>query len=264
MPELPDVETFKRYLDRTVLHQTVASVHLNGAGRMLAGVSKSSLGRQLEGNGLEEIRRHGKHLFVRAGNAGWLALHFGMTGKLDYYKDMPEDLNPDHVRLRLDLKNNYHLAFVCPRKFGKIGFTSDVETFIADNNLGPDADAISEQDFSAMLKQHGGGIKSLLMNQQYIAGLGNIYVDEILFQAGIHPEKPVDQLSGQERETLYRQMHRVLEKAVEAKADPGKMPDDWLLPHRENGVDCPRGKGKIKKIRVNSRSTYYCPGCQKK
>jgi formamidopyrimidine-DNA glycosylase len=100
------------------------------------------------------------------------------------------------------------------------------------------------------------------MNQKMLAGLGNIYTDEILFQARIHPKTPVGKLGEEKLRTMYERMRAVLARAIDAKADPGKMPRGFLLPHREEEDACPGCGGKVRKTTVSGRPSYFCPSCQ--
>src|SRR5437016_500192 len=136
MPELPDVEIFKRYLDATSLHQRVIGVDVRSA-YVLKGVSGRELARRLKGRRFESSRRHGKHLFVRADHYLWLRLHFGMTGSLHYFKH--EEQAPKHTRVLFVFANAHRLAFEDQRKFGEIGLIEDVNEFLEKRALGPDA-----------------------------------------------------------------------------------------------------------------------------
>src|SRR5438094_4670493 len=124
MPELPDVETFKRYFDATSLHQRIDNVDVRDA-YILKGVSAYELARRLKGRRFESTYRHGKHLFVRADHDLWLRLHFGMTGSLRYFKH-EEQAPPPHSRVLFVFANNHRLAFDDQRKFGQIGLIQDV------------------------------------------------------------------------------------------------------------------------------------------
>src|SRR3989454_4356241 len=135
MPELPDVETFKRYLDATSLHQPIKGVNVRSA-YVLKGVSERELGRQLKGRSLERSCRHGKHLFVRADGDLWLRLHFGMTGSLRYFKH--EEQAPNHTRVLFVFANAHRLAFEDQRKFGEVGLVKDLDEFLKKRALGPD------------------------------------------------------------------------------------------------------------------------------
>lgn len=259
MPELPDVEIFKQYLNATALHQEIAGVKVSAPG-LLSGVSEGRLRKRLVGHELSATRRHGKHLFVRvdSGDHGWLRLHFGMGGRLEYSKGVARA--PEHTRLRLDLTDGYHLAYVNPRKLGEIGWVASVESFLDEKSLGPDplADDLALETFRQLLAGRRGMVKTTLMNQSVLAGLGNVYVDEVLFQAGVHPETPVPDLAEDAVEGLYHALYQVIEGAIEARAEPERLPDDWLLPHRGTAGSCPRCGGMLKKTAVGGRTTWHC------
>jgi formamidopyrimidine-DNA glycosylase len=187
MPELPDVQVFREYLDATALHQRIDDVTVSGAGELLHDVSARTLRDRLKGRSLAGTRRRGKHLFAKLSGNGWLRLHFGMTGELAYFKRRREA--PDHVRLRLDFANGYHLAYRNVRKLGEIGLVDDVVEFVEAEGLGPDA-LDPELDLGAFREALGkrrGSVKGALMNQEVVAGIGNVYADEILLAAGGRP-----------------------------------------------------------------------------
>src|SRR4029077_13692781 len=162
MPELPEVETFKRYLDSTSLHQRITNVDVRDA-YVLKRVSARELARRLKGHRFENSRRHGKHLFVRAGNELWLRLHFGMTGSLEYLKD--DDIAPKTSRVIFRFAHNRRLAFDDQRKCGEIELIKNVDEFLQTRRLGPDALKISLSEFKAVVGKHRGAVKAILLNQ---------------------------------------------------------------------------------------------------
>jgi formamidopyrimidine-DNA glycosylase len=264
MPELPDVELFKRHLDDTSLGRRIRKVAVND-GRILAGVSARDFVRRLEGNRLEGSRRHGKHLLVRLARDGWLAMHFGMTGHLRYFEDAGED--PKYDRVRFDLEGG-HLAYVNRRMLGRVGLVQDADAFIRDEGLGPDA-LDPAFDLAALERAIDGrrrDAKSLLMDQSVIAGIGNIYADEILFQARLHPKLPLLELDDRQRKGLFRALKEVLQSAIDSGAGAEqlleRLPSGYLLPAREKGGRCPRCGGEILTFKHQGRTTYYCPKCQ--
>jgi formamidopyrimidine-DNA glycosylase len=267
MPELPDVESYKRYLDATSLHQEIADVRVANA-KVLSGVSGRKLQRALRGRSFERTRRHGKHLFVALDDDRWLRLHFGMTGRLAYFKHLKDD--PAHDRVRFDFDNGYHLAFDDQRLFGQVGLINDPDAFIAAQGLGPDAmDAsLDRSAFTERMRDRKGGLKAALIDQSLLAGIGNLYADEILFQAGLHPNSPVQRLDPKALGNLYKTMRRVLRVAVNRGAGSeelvDKLPRSYLLPSRYAGRDCPRCGGPIETIKTAGRTTYFCPRCQRK
>lgn len=266
MPELPDVENYARYLKRTALHKKISGVEV-GRARIVRGSSARKLARTLKGNRFKRARRHGKHLLVALDRKGWLDIHFGMTGRLAYFKHMQDD--PKYDRLRLDFANGYHLAFESQRLLGGVRLLDDADAFIKDKQLGPDALAPSfrAEDFAERLSGRSGQIKSALMDQSLIAGIGNVYSDEVLFQAKLHPRQPVKSLDRKELGKLFRAMRRVLKMAISHGAGTddvaNKIPKSYLLAHRKKGAACPRCGGRIATLKAGGRTAYYCPRCQK-
>lgn len=260
MPELPDVEVYKRYFDSTALHQSIEDTEVLDD-TVLDGSSASSIRQALGGTSFEETRRHGKHLFARCSNDRWLGLHFGMTGELVYYQR--GDRDSEYEYFRVDFENGYRLALVIPRKLGHVRLLDDPDTFIDEKDLGPDALGLDFETFASRLEGRRGMIKSALMDQTVLAGLGNVYTDEVLFQAGVHPKTRVQALDEETRRTLFETMEEVLEVAIDCKADPDQVPaDQFLLPHRHGDKKDPDTGTDLEKITVSGRSGYYSPARQ--
>ncbi|NIR46889.1 Fpg/Nei family DNA glycosylase, partial [candidate division KSB1 bacterium] len=212
MPELPDVEVFKKYLDATSLYQTIAEVETKSRD-MLGNVTPQALRQSLTDHEIEGSKRHGKFLFLRIDDEVWLVLHFGMTGFLKYFKNGND--SSEHVRLLLKFSNGYRLAYDCKRKLGAIELTKDPQKFVEDKGLGPDAlqSEFDVETFGRILEGRRGRIKSTLMNQQLMAGIGNVYSDEILFHVGIHPEAKARAIKEPMQERLFHGMKEVLQTA---------------------------------------------------
>jgi formamidopyrimidine-DNA glycosylase len=261
MPELPEVETFKRYLDSTSLHQRIRSVEVRDA-YVLKRVSTRELARRLKGRRFENSRRHGKHLFVRAGNELWLRLHFGMTGSLEYLDH--DEVAPKTARVIFRFAGNCRLAFDDQRKFGEIELIKDIDEFLQTRGLGPDALEISLSQFKAIVGKHRGAVKAILLNQKLIAGIGNLYADEILFRARMHPATEVARVSDKDLARLFRTMRHVLERAIALKTDFNRLPKSWLLTHRGKGGRCPRCRRALKSATIGGRTAWFCPHCQKR
>lgn len=261
MPELPDVEGYRQYLYSTSLYQTFADVNVRDE-MVLENVTGADLRDALIGTELVDTRRHGKWLFANANGGPWLCFHFGMTGSLAYFDDMADD--PEHDRVLFSFENGMHLAYDCQRRFGRVTLTDSVEVFVERKDLGPDAQGLSWERFCAAIEGRTARLKTLLMDQSVIAGLGNILVDEILYQCRRHPEQPVDELGEEGLRDLYDAMTRVIEVYVQARTADGEIPQDWLAHHRDEGSECPGCDGEIKRIKINGRSTYFCPSCQTK
>jgi formamidopyrimidine-DNA glycosylase len=259
VPELPELEVFKRYVDSTSLHQNIETIEVKN-GKVLGSVSADGLKHGLEGRRFESTRRHGKHLFVELGDGRWLLLHFGMTGSLKYYKDADEE--PAHARVLISFRNGHHLAFDDQRLFGKVDLIEDPDSYVEEHKLGLDPLDLDFPAFRERLEGRRGGIKATLMNQRIFAGIGNIYSDEILFQVRLHPRTIVGRLDADAFRYLHTQTRRVLHEAIEHGTDPGGLPDSYLLPHRREGEDCPRGNGTIQKTKAAGRTAFYCPACQ--
>ncbi|MGC9372638.1 MAG: Fpg/Nei family DNA glycosylase [Thermovirgaceae bacterium] len=260
MPELPDVEIMKRYLEATSLHRKIRNVNVVNS-TVVKDTSLSALERSLKGKEFKKVRRHGKNLFVILGSGGkTLLFHFGMSGGLEFCKR--PGCKPKHSRVSFGFKNGGILHFVCTRMLGKVSLIDSVEAYLEDRNIGPDVMSVPRERFVQILAVHRSSIKNLLMNQKYLAGLGNIYTDEVLFQSRLHPQRRVDTLRREERETLYAGVRRVLDTAIEANADPAHMPESFLLNHRKKGCGCPRCGRKLESISSSGRTTWFCSRCQ--
>lgn len=259
MPELPDVEVFRRVADPQAFNQSVQHVEARDPG-LLDSVTPQALGQALTGHALQASRRHGKLLFLGSDSGAWLVLHFGMSGNLSYLRKGADE--PRYTRLVLEFDGGTRLTYENRRRLGRITLADDPESFVRNEGLGPDAWTLDLAGFRAVLAGKRGAVKPALMDQATLAGLGNIYTDEILFQAGIDPRRPVAELTESALEALHATMDRVLHEAVEHRADPERMPEGWLLPHREADAACPRCGSTLQTPKVGGRTTYVCPHCQ--
>ena len=262
MPELPDVEVFNKYLRQTSLNKKIKDVSVIDKD-ILAEVSSNKITRALKGNKLTDSKRHGKYLFIKSGK-NWLVFHFGMTGFLKYFKN--EDEKPEHVKLLLTFSNGYSLAYDCMRKLGFIDLTDNLESYIQSKELGVDPlnDKLDFDQFNELIQSNRGSLKSFFMNQKYIAGLGNVYVDELLFHSKLHPKSDLNKVDKQTSRKLFRNMNKIIEKAIEVNAERKEFPRTYLIKYRSDGEECPRCDGKIKQIKISGRSTYFCNKHQEK
>lgn len=260
MPELPDVEVYRQYINATSLHQKITGIVVK-SDRVLSGISAQKLSATLKGFELDSTDRHGKYLFVCLDNGTSVMMHFGMTGDVKYFKG---DDDVVYDQLRLDFDNGYHLAYISRRKLGKISFVSDIEEFIRSKKLGPDALSLDQDEFRERIGKSRGSVKSTLMNQKIIAGIGNVYSDEILFHSRLHPQAKVQKLGDRKMLVLFGNMRRVLQMAIKCRTQPEKFPRSYLIPFRRKKEKCPACTGEIKGIKVSGRTAYYCPACQKK
>ncbi len=252
MPELPDVECFRRYA-KVSLGRRIGEVSIN-KNRVLR-ISESTLRSHLLGNKFTSAGRHGKYMFMRISDGYELVLHFGMTGYLSYGEEIPE-----HSVFSLEMAGK-RLSFVCVRKLGKAEVIKDRDGYIKKKGLGPDALSVNRGEFVRRMRDKRGSIKGAFMDQGVMAGVGNIYSDEVFYQAGVHPKRETGKI--EDLDGLYRMMIKVIKTAIKAGADPAKIPENYLLRRREEGAGCGICGGKIRKTRINGRGVYYCPKHQK-
>lgn len=137
-----------------------------------------------------------------------------------------------------------------------------VDQFVEAHKLGPDALSLDLNEFRELASKRGGKVKPWLMNQSVMAGLGNVYSDEVLFQARVHPDCQLKSLDDKKVRDLHRATMKVLKAAIKAEADPARMPKSFLLPHRRDGEHCPRCSGELEKIKAAGRTAWLCPRCQ--
>ncbi|HXI12848.1 MAG TPA: DNA-formamidopyrimidine glycosylase family protein [Thermoanaerobaculia bacterium] len=256
MPELPEVEIYRQYFARHALDQAISRVRVLDE-RVLGNVRKDRLTRELKGRFFTAVRRHGKHLFADAG-ATWLHLHFGMTGDLAYYRDPKPP--PRFARVVFDFASGAHLAFEDLRLFGVVDLTPSPEAFIAEHHLGPDPldPSFRLPLFRRLISGRRGAVKSLLLSQDMIAGIGNLWADETLFHSAIHPRRPVDRLTDTEVRTIHAAMRRILREVVECRERGADLPRRYLIHRREEGERCPLCAGSIQRSVVFGRTTYFC------
>ncbi len=264
VPELPDVALFARVLERSGTGRPIAAVVVRDA-RILADITPDRLAAELGGDRLEAVRRHGKHLFAARARGGFLRFHFGMTGTLEPFAET----EPSHARLVLRFATPPHLAYVDVRMLGEVGLVDDADAWLRAHHIGPDAldPALTAEAFAARLGRSRRSIKAALVDQSVVAGLGNVYADEVLFQAGLRPDVPVAALDRGWRERLFRTMRTVLETAVRLGAASERfterLPEDWLTRVRgRRDAACPRCGGPLATLRIGGRTSRYCPRCQ--
>ncbi len=250
MPELPDVEGFRRVLAANALRRTIDRVEVSDA-RILGKLSTRTFASRLRGARLVAAHRHGKHLMARIDRGGWLTLHFGLSGALQFARSRAEE--PPFTRVRLDFAGDGCLAYSNKRMIGRVGLAEDAADFIAHQRLGPDAldRGFDFEAFKAAVRSIKRDVKSVLMDQEIIAGIGNIYSDEILFQARINPAARMDKLAPGELKRLFRNMRAALETSSGS-----------LLPERRRGGRCPRCRSLLKVFKLGGRTAYCCRRCQ--
>jgi formamidopyrimidine-DNA glycosylase len=271
MPELPEVETIVNGLRGPLIGRTFTGVRV-GWENIVAMPAVPEFQRRIRGQQILGIRRRGKYLIFDLSGGDRLLIHLKMTGQLTV---RPDDAPADkYGHTVFDLDDGRQLRFLDTRKFGRVHLVADEDEVVG--SLGPEplAEDFTLSEFSALIRQRKGALKPLLLNQQFIAGIGNIYADEALFVAGIHPQRKADTLTGDEIERLYQAVRQVLRQAL---ADQGttfdgayRKVDGGEGEHQENlrvfgrrGQPCPRCGGAIERIVVGGRGTHFCPCCQK-
>ena len=258
MPELPEVEMARRLLHARALHQRILAATVRDE-RILNAVSAQDLEKALVGRQFTSALRHGKRLFLQIDSCLWLTLHLGLTGwPLFLEKGGAE---PRHTRLRIDFESGAALAFDDPRIFGEVGLAASPQLFLDERGIGPDALQMDRESFLAAMSRRRGRIKPVLLDQSLLAGLGNLYADEALFQSGICP-----QACSPDRQrliALFSAIQEVLKTSLACHADFEKFPPSYLLPHRRPGGICPRDGAVLQHRKIAGRTSYFCPCHQK-
>jgi len=258
MPELPDIEIFRREAEKC---RDTAFTRLMINDKKFVKVTGKVFNEKLNGKVLKEVVRHGKYLFLKVADDTAVVIHFGMTGTVSCLDEGEEP--PPYTKCTFGFDNHKDLHCTSRRKLGKIELAAGVGSYLAQQKAGPDALEIKQDEFVSIFRDKLTQAKPAITDQSLISGIGNVYADEILFQAGIHPRKKIGELMEEELVHVYKIMHDVLKTAVEADADISKLPDDYLLPHRKQDAACPRCSGQLEIIKISGRTTVFCPSCQK-
>lgn len=289
MPELPEVETIVRDLDREVRNRTFLDVW-SDARNLIKRESFESFKKKIIGKKILKVRRRAKNILIDLSDDYILLIHQKITGHLllgkwklekgkwTAEKEGPLSCDPMnrflHVVFLLD--DERQLALSDARKFAKVELwkmeeLEDSEDFL---NIGPeplDKDFTFEK-FAKLFKNKKGKIKQVLMDQNFIAGIGNIYASEILFEAKTHPESDVSKLTKNDLEKIYKATRRILQKSIELKGDSfsdfrtiygekGRT-QEIVKVYQKEGEKCYHCKGVVKRIVQGGRSSFFCPKCQ--
>ena len=259
MPELPEVESYKTYIDNTILYQRITAMDCRDD-RLLK-KPQSDFDNFLIGEKLTETRRIGKYLFLKTSSEMVLVMHFGMTGRPNYYNS--EDERPKFGHIQLSFDNGFHFAFKNKRKFGWWNLTESIEVFKSEHNLSDDARELTLEDFKAALSSRSTDIKKIIMDQSVCAGVGNWMADDILYQAKIHPKRRVENMDDNDVKSVFDAMKNVIEVAIENDAHYADFPEYFLIHNRKDGGVCHHTDCDIEKIKVGGRTTYFSPQWQK-
>ena len=193
MPELPAMENFRRSIEKEALHRKITEVSVKHD--RVIDIKEENLLSLLSGKTFEEVLRHGKYVFLRAGNGKktvWLSFHCGMTGYFTFQDR--GDKTPIKAKLAISFKDGGSMAFFDPRMFGRVELIEGPEKFVGQHHLGIDAAAVSLADFSGFLAASKKPLKAFFLDQSILAGIGNVYGDEIPFQAKISPLRKANNL----------------------------------------------------------------------
>lgn len=261
MPELPDVEAILKYLRATSLHKRIVSIKVLDS-RILKGGHVRDLKNSLIGHSFESTKRRGKFIIIKTDSPYYVVLHFGMTGDVRYFKN--EDI-PEYTRVLFSFHNGYHLAYISQRMLGGIWLTEGPEKLPSIALMGPEPlyPDFTLESFQERIKDRSKVIKTLLMDQKFIAGIGNLYADEILFQAGILPYRKARDLGKREMERLYMEIKQVLKEANRFNAQVGRLSHKFIIPHRYGDGVCPKCSKHLESISIGNRTSFFCPKCQR-
>ena len=270
MPELPEVETIRRHLAPHVDGRRLERLEIHDA-RWSLPLAPQELSAAVEGRRVERLGRRGKYLVWELEDEAYLMLHLRMTGTL--LLQPPE--RPPHTRVTFALDGT-ELQFVDPRRFGTgelaLGDEALAAFFAARLGVEPFEPAFTGEHLHALAKRCRAPVKAMLLDQKRIAGVGNIYADEALFRARIHPLRRADALTRKQSEALRDAVVESLRLGIEAKGatiDDFRDPDgvsgtfqDRFLVHLREGEPCVRCGRAVRKLRAGGRGTYVCEGCQ--
>lgn len=266
MPELPEVETIKRELEKTVLGKKITGVIINNP-KVIKEPERSEFARELKNATIKTIIRKGKLLILELSSGKDLTIHLRMTGQLVYPG------NAKSSRVSFKLSDGKTLDFNDRRLLGDLRLLNKWEELKFIKELGPEPFDMTVEQFKKMLAGKKTKIKPLLMDQAFISGVGNLYAAEALFRARIHPERQARSLSDKEKENLFKEIKDTLKEAIEYKGSSvdqyvqlsGK-PGGYVKYHKvydREGKPCIVCKAPIKRIALGGRGTYFCPKCQR-
>ena len=274
MPELPEVETIVRGLTIQMQTPIITDVTIYFS-KIIADHQPDEFRDRVIGKRIIKITRRAKYIVFHLSENWYLILHLRMTGKVIIARDGQKASRHDHLVLHLD--NGTQLFYNDTRKFGRFYLTQNPAEKLG--KLGPEplGEDFKFKEFSRKLKSTQRIIKAVLLDQTFVAGMGNIYTDEALFEAGIHPEQPTSTLSRQKQKNLFTAIQNVLRKGIQNKGTtlgegkPNYVSSDnksgsnqhSLQVFARTGLPCPKCQRSIKKIVVAQRGTHYCSNCQR-
>ncbi|SHI94678.1 DNA-formamidopyrimidine glycosylase [Desulfofundulus thermosubterraneus] len=274
MPELPEVETIKRTLQEKLPGRTICGVNIY-LPKIIQTPSPEEFCRQVVDKRILDVGRRGKYLLISLSRGLMLVVHLRMTGQLVY--TATDEPRSKHTHLVFHLNNGHQLRFTDMRQFGRFWLVpeKDLQAVSGLKDLGvePLSGEFTIEFLDKELKARRTRLKTLLLDQTFISGLGNIYADEALYGAGLHPSRPANTLTTGEAQALFRAIRVVLEEGIASRGTSVRNYVDGtgqagtfqekLRVYGKSGRPCMRCGKTIERLRLGGRSTYFCPGCQK-
>lgn len=273
MPELPEVETVRRSLLDSVVGQTITGLRLRDFPGVLGDQRGEDVAARIAGRTIQDVRRRAKYLILVLDDGTAIVVHLRMTGVLTVTARDAEPLRFEH--LAIELGDGLDLRFSDQRKFGRVLHVQDDEVQRLEGRLGqePLTGTFTAAWLVERLRRRPGKIKAVILDQALIGGLGNIYADESLFRARIHPERRANTLTAEEVQRLHRAIRSVLRAAIDnqgttfssfadAEGNPGRYGAVLSVYGRGGKGQCPRCGTALARAVVGGRGTSYCPRCQ--
>ncbi len=278
--ELPEVEVMRRDLERDVVGLRIKSAEVKGSKNAMRVIrrhkTRKDFTSRLVGHKITKVERRGKYVLMTLDSGDVLVTHFGMSGQ--FHRGTGRVALPPHTHVVLTFQQRGDLRYVDPRTFGElfVAAADDLGKIKELQHLAIDPldQVFTWPTFQYLLADRASKMKQLMMDQKFIAGLGNIYSDEVLFHAGIRYDRMSDGLSSQEVRRLYRAIQEVLQEAIKLRGttledeayvdlfgEPGTYGAE-LKVYGRAGLPCRRCRTPIESVKISQRTSFYCPQCQ--
>lgn len=251
----------RRYFESAALNKKIAALEFHDPLYKVFKSSTEELNEALLASQFIKTERIGKYLFAQTNSGKWLHLHFGMTGDLELFKS--EEL-PKYTRFVFQFEDGDKLAFKDLRKFGVIQIVESPEAYQANNTLGDDLLTIDPQYFVDKLSKRKVAIKTALLDQKYYAGIGNWIADEVLFNCGVHPKKPCNEISSTKLKEILKDAQTVVLEAIKKDTHYGDFPQNFFVNYRkEKALHPNHPNSPVERMVVGGRGTFIVPEKQK-
>lgn len=277
MPELPEVEAYRTYIEDTSLRQKIVDVTCKDA-KLVHQISVTQFKKALIGHMFTKAERWGKYAILEvSGSHKKLVMHFGMNGSVTYAPDATKPAR--YAKVTFTFANGAQLYWIDIRKFGGVWLVDSLDEIKSLSTLGPDVTTLIFAQFKTIANKSARmNIKAFLLSQTKFAGIGNEYADEILFQCSFNPYVTLQELTPVQLKKLYTMMQKIIKLAIKVRVaqirckkegdtslcDAGHFGAQYLQAHRHKDKKCPKNsKHTLKKVTIAGRSTYYCPIDQK-